>query len=318
MSIINELENRASGLAEITADEAVELYGQELNDLMAAADRLRARFAGDTVDLCSIMNARSGKCSEDCKYCAQSGHYFTGVDEYPLVDYAAVLKQARENESAGVRRFSLVTSGLAVKGKDFDQIVDIYRRLRNDTKMSLCASLGCIDVNQAKALVDVGVTMYHHNLEAGPNYFSTICSTHTFQDRLDTIAAVMEAGMEVCSGGIIGMGESVRDRVEMGIELRRLGVKSVPVNILNPIKGTPLETQPLIDKSDVFRTLAVYRFLMPSAYIRFAGGRARLGADQALAYRAGVNAALVGNLLTTVGNKIEEDKALIIQQGLKV
>jgi len=303
---------------EVTFDQARWLYDADSESLFEAADTIREFFCGNQVDLCAIMNAKSGGCEENCAYCAQSRHYFTGVQEYPLVDVDAVLARARENEQAGVKRFSLVTSGRALTGEEFEQILRLYDTLRRHTSMALDASLGCLSYDQLCALRSVGVSTYHHNLETGPRFFPRICSTHTFEDRVATIEAAQRAGLAVCSGGIFGMGESVEDRLEMACVLRTLGVVSVPINVLVPIPGTPLEHQEALPLEDVYRTIAVYRFLLPRAMLRFAGGRVRLGEGHERAYRLGINAALVGNLLTTVGNTIEEDVRLIRKMGLEV
>lgn len=304
---------------EITFSEAIELYQTEdLEELFGAANRIREKFTGNKVDLCTIMNAKSGKCSENCKFCAQSAHYSTGVEVYPLVDVEKALKLAKENEASGAHRFSLVTSGKGILQKDWEKVLTIYKVLRKETNLKLCASLGIISYEQALQLKEVGVTMYHHNVETSRDYFPKICTTHTYQERIDTIKNVLRAGLDICCGGIIGMGESFEDRINMAFEIKELGVKSIPINILNPIKGTPLENLKPLEPQEILKTMAVFRFIIPDSFIRYAGGRSALGELQRQGLKAGVNAALVGNYLTTVGNKISEDIQMIKEEGLEV
>ncbi len=313
---LKEIKERVLAGEKVSLEETHILYDADLSELFRGANEIREFFCGDRVELCSIVNARSGGCEEDCAYCAQSSHYFTGVVEHPLIPADTALKQAEEAEKSGVKRFSLVTSGRALQGKEFDQILMIYRLLQQNTNLHLCASLGCISYEQAVALREVGVTMYHHNLETGPSFFPRICSTHCFEDRVRTIKVVKQAGLMVCSGGIFGMGETREDRLELAFALRDLGVTSVPLNILVPIKGTPLEFQEPISLEEIFRTMAVYRFILPSAHLRLAAGRLRFGRGIGRAYTLGINAALVGNFLTTVGTNIQEDLAMIEEAGL--
>jgi biotin synthase len=303
----------------INFDEAVQLVQvEELEDLFAAADRVCKKFNGPKVNLCTIMNVKSGKCGENCKYCAQSGHYQTGAAEYPLVNLAAILTRAQENEREGVHRFAIVTSGRGISDQDFGRILEAVRELKKQTQLSICASLGIIDYKQAVQLKKAGIDHYHHNIETCREYFDAICDTHTYQERIETIKYVTAAGLEVCCGGIIGMGETMEQRIQMAFEIRGLGVKSVPVNILNPIKGTPLENMKVLGPLEILQTLAIYRLMMPDALIRYAGGRSALGDLQRKGFTAGVNAALVGNYLTTVGNKIPDDIAMIKSLSLEV
>ncbi len=321
---INEVTERILDGGQITFEEAFTLINVDENDkdtleiLFAGANKIREKFLSNKVDLCTIMNAKSGKCSEDCKFCAQSAHYHTDVENYDLLDYSQILKRAKENESAGAHRFSLVTSGKGLTGKVFDEIVDIYRRLREDTNLKLCASHGIISYEQALQLKKVGVIMYHHNVETSKDYYDEICTTHDYQERFETIKNVIKAGLEICCGGIIGLGESREDRVKMGFEIRDLGVKSIPINILRPIKGTPLQDREMLTPYEILKTMALYRYIIPDCYIRYAGGRLALKDKQNIGFRAGVNAALVGNYLTTVGNDIEEDKKMITCEGLEI
>jgi biotin synthase len=321
---INSLKRQILNEKLITYEEALDLIYIEINDenslneLFKAANEIREKFMGSKADLCTIMNAKSGKCSEDCRFCAQSGHYNTGVEEYSLLSYEDILKRAKEMEEKGVHRFSLVTSGRGVKGEEFDKVVDIYRRLHKDTNLSLCASLGIIDYEQAKKLKEAGVKMYHHNVETSKDNYKNICTTHTYEDRIETITNVQKSGMDLCVGGILGLDESKEQRLKMAFEIRELNIKSIPLNILNPIKNTPMENCKKLEPLEILKTMAVYRFVNPSAYIRYAGGRMSLKGYEELGFNGGVNSALVGDYLTTIGSDIQEDKQMITCQGFGI
>ncbi len=322
--LITEVTERILNGGEISYEEALEFISIEENEeenleaLFDGANKIRQRFVGKKADLCTIMNTKSGKCSEDCKFCAQSAHYKTGIQEYELLDYNKILERAKEMEEAGAHRFSLVTSGKGMKGKEFDNIVEIYRRLSEDTNLKLCASHGIIDMHQALQLKEVGVSMYHHNVETSEDYYSEICTTHTYEDRIDTIKNIVDSGLELCCGGILGMGENRDQRVKMALEIKELGVKSVPLNVLNPVKGTPMEGVDTLSPTEILKTMALYRYMIPDCYVRYAGGRMALKELQNKGFRAGVNAALVGNYLTTVGNNIAEDKEMIMCEGFEI
>lgn len=321
---IIKLKNKVLDGKEINYDEALSLISIDTNNknildiLLKSANEIREAFMGRRVDLCTIMNAKSGKCSEDCKFCAQSSHYKTGVDEYSLLEYNEILRRAKEMESKGVHRFSLVTSGKGMTGKEFNDILNIYEGLRENTNLKLCASLGIIDYEQAKKLKLVGVTTYHHNVETSKDNFDNICTTHTYQDRIRTIKEAKRAGLDVCVGGIIGMNESKEQRLQMAFEIRELNVKSIPINILNPIKNTPMEDYDILEPMEILKTTAVFRFIIPNVYIRYAGGRLSLKGYDKIGFNGGVNSAIVGDYLTTVGNGIENDKKMIIEQGLEL
>lgn len=291
---------------------------KSLNALFEGANKIRDKYMGKKVDLCTIMNVKSGKCSEDCKFCAQSSHFSTGIDEYSILNYDEVLKRAMEMEKSGVDRFSLVTSGKGLEGTDFEKIVQIYKGLNEDTKLKLCASHGVISYEQAIRLKEAGVSMYHHNVETSRDFYKSICTTHTYEERINTIKNVVKAGMEVCCGGIIGMGETRSERLDMAFEISNLGIKSIPINVLNPIPGTPLEKIKILTPMEILKTMAVFRYIVPNCFIRYAGGRIALKNNQQLGFKAGVNAALVGNYLTTVGSDIEEDKEMILCEGLEI
>lgn len=311
------LEKVMSG-QDITLEEAKGLAQvEDKEQLYAAANKLREKFSGNNFDLCSIINAKSGKCSENCKYCAQSSHYKVNVEEYDFLDEEEVLALAKENEKAGVHKYSMVTSGRAISDKNLDKACSIYKKIKEETSLRCCASMGFLTKEKAEKLKESGVEHYHCNLETARNFFPEICTTHTYDEKVETIKIAQEAGMEVCSGGIMGLGETMDHRLEMAFELKNLGVKSIPINILNPIEGTPLSGNAVLETEEVLTIIALYRFINPEAYIRFAGGRILLGKDQNKALRVGINAALVGNYLTTVGNNIEEDLKMIKKEGFE-
>lgn len=290
------------------------LYPTEI--IAEAADRVRRRWTPDTIDTCSIINARSGRCGEDCKWCSQSRFHKCGVEEYDCISADDALEAARRNNMAGIQRLSLVTSGRCVSGKTLDTLCGIYRKLRENTDMHMCASMGLLNKEDLQKLRDAGVSRYHCNLETSSEYFPKLCTTHTHADKLRTIALARETGMEVCSGGIIGMGENMRDRLLLAQEVREAGAVSMPVNILNPIPGTALENTPLIDEDTIIRSIALMRLMAPKLAIRFAGGRMRLSHDtMKRALLGGVNGALMGDMLTTVGNSVDDDRKLFAEAG---
>lgn len=302
-----------------TRQEADALANWEnLDELCDAADKICRHFEGTQVDSCSIVNARSGMCGEDCKWCAQATRHNTGCQTYNFLDEEEVLKAARHNQKEGIRRFSLVTSGRAINRKDMEVFCRIFKRLSEETDLYLCASMGLIGQEEMQMLADAGVKRYHCNMETSSSYFPKLCTTHTPQDKIDTIRRARNCGMDVCSGGIIGMGETMSDRIDFAFELREIGVDSVPVNILNPIPGTPLENTPLISEEDIIRTVAVWRFILPDKALRYAGGRLRLKHESMLrTFRGGMNGALMGDMLTTVSNQIADDRKLFAEAGLQ-
>lgn len=303
----------------VTREEAAFLAEYEdLDALCDVADEIRAKFVGDEVDSCSIVNARSGLCGENCKWCAQSKHYSTGCDTYNSLPDEELDKAARRNMEAGIKRFSLVTSGRKVAGKDLDRFCEQLKHLKETTNLYLCASMGLLGKEEMKKLKEAGVERYHCNMETSSEYFRKLCSTHTPEDKKATIRAAREAGLDVCSGGIIGMGESMKDRIDFAFELAELDVDSVPVNILNPISGTPLQDTPAITEEEIIRTVALFRFILPKKAIRFAGGRLRLSHDSQLRImRGGMNGVLMGDMLTTVSNTVADDRRLFNEAGLK-
>ncbi len=283
--------------------------------LCALADKVRRFFMGNHFHLCSIINGRSGNCSEDCRFCAQSARHHTGIDSYPLIAEEKAVTQALDNDRHGVHRLSLVTSGRRVEAAQLEEIGSLYGAIAEKTTLHLCASMGLLDKEGLRKLKSMGVSRYHCNLETSASYFSKVCTTHTHNDKVQTLQQAQEAGLSICSGGIIGMGESMQDRIDLAFELLELGVKSIPINILTPIKGTPLGARPLLPLEEVLITVALFRLVNPDAVIRMAGGRQQLGRDQYRCFTSGANGAIVGNYLTTVGSGIKEDLAALAGLG---
>lgn len=313
---MEELLNKILDGGILSEAEAYSLYDVPSHELREAAAEVTAKFCPPVFDSCSIVNARSGKCSENCKWCAQSAHYHTGCDEYPVIGHEECIQAARLNHECGVRRFSLVASGKAVKGDALKTITGMLRDIHEQVGISTCASLGLIGREEMQQLYDSGVRRYHCNLETDPSHFATLCTTHTIEDKLRTIGYAHELGMEVCSGGIIGMGENKMQRIEFALTLRRARPCSIPINLLSPIPGTPLEgTAPLSD-DDILDTIAIFRLVHPRTQLRFAGGRKRLSRGTQLeAMRIGINGGIVGDLLTTIGSTVDEDRRLANDAG---
>lgn len=291
----------------------------ELKSLCEGADRIRKAFCGDVVDLCTIINGRSGKCSEDCKYCAQSAHHHTSCEIYDFLDIDEIAATAKANEEEGVDRFSIVTSGRTLSETDFQKALAAYRRMKKERRLSLCASHGLLSVEQFRALREAGVESYHSNIETSRRYFPFICTTHTFDEKLENIRRAREAGFAcVCSGGIIGMGETWEDRLDMALTLAELQIDSIPINALMPIPGTPLEHLPRLSEADILRTIAFFRYLNPEANIRLGAGRALLYHDGESAFASGASATITGNMLTTSGSTIQSDRELLSEMGRSI
>jgi len=286
--------------------------------LLGWADAIRKHYRGTKVEICAITNARAGLCSEDCRFCAQAARYRCSTLEYSFLAAEELLSRARKVWDCGIKCFSLVVSGRS-PGEDFDRVLEVLYRLRQEfPRLRLCASLGIITPAQARSLKEVGLHRYHHNLETAASFFPEICTTHRYTDRVATIRVAQEAGLQICAGGIIGLGESLRQRVELVFELQSLGVTSVPVNILHPIPGTPLAGQPPLPPLEILRTLAVFRFVLPAAVIRYAGGREHnLRDTQALGLVGGVDGLITGDYLTTRGQEVSRDFGLLRDRQLE-
>lgn len=294
-------------------EEYLKLYDKSLDDLIEIAAELTSKNFDDKVDFCSLISAKTGKCSQDCKYCAQSSHYRTNIETHPLVSIDDVKKAAKDAKKSGVSRFSIVTSGKLPTDKEFDTLLEMIKVIEKEGLRS-CASLGILTKEQMKALKNAGMKRYHHNINTCESYHNEICTTHTYQDRIDTVNLAKEMGIEVCCGAIIGLGESRKQRIELGLELARISPESIPVNFLYPIEGTPFENyMDKIDEEEILKTLAIFRIIMPNTSIRYAGGReVRLSKDgQKKGIKAATDGMLVGNLLTTIGSTPQEDIDLL-------
>ncbi len=302
----------------LTDDEAYALPSFGSSELREAAAEITAAMCPAEFEPCSIINARSGRCSENCKWCAQSAHHNAKCEIYDLVDHKECIEAARYNHERGVKRFSLVASGKKVSGDSLRRMCAMLSEIRRDVGIEVCASMGLLGHDELRQLKDAGVKRYHCNLETAPSHFATLCTTHTIDDKLATIHAAHSLGMEVCSGGIIGMGETMRQRVEFALTLRKAQPVSIPVNVLSPIPGTPLGDTPLISEDEILDSVAIIRLIHPTVQIRFAGGRARMSKEAQLqAMRIAVNSGIVGDLLTTIGSSIAEDKELAREAGYK-
>ena len=302
----------------ISKKEALELSKKPVEELCQIADKIRKHFCGSEFDICTIINAKSGSCSEDCKFCSQSSHFQTSSAEYGIMDLNEILSDAKYNEEKGVLRYSLVTSGKRLSKSELETVCKTYGELSQNCEISLCASHGLLNYEDFKKLVESGVTRYHNNLESSRAFFKNICTTHSYEDKLEAIKAAQKAGLEVCSGGIIGLGETLEDRLDMAFELRALNIKSVPINILNPIKGTPFENNEMLSEDEILKTIALYRIILKDAVIRLAGGRGLLKDKGKRAFISGINGAITGDMLTTSGTNIDMDIAMIEEAGYKI
>lgn len=313
---LNKLANEIIEGRRLTSKDHLEfLKNVSLESLSAEADRLRKHFSGDTVDLCSIISGKSGRCTEDCKYCAQSAFNHTGCDVYDLLDYDTIYEKASSDMAEGVNRFAIVNSGWGPTDEEFEKLIDIYTRLSKALPISLCASLGFLTTEQFQRLYAAGVRRYHNNIETSRRFFPDICTTHLFEDKLENIRRAQSAGLVVCSGGIIGMGETMDDRIDMALTLSELGIRSIPINVLIPIRNTPLENLPLLSEEEILRTVSIFKFINPEADIRLAAGRRLISGNGEAAYKSGASAAITGNMLTTTGSTIKNDTALLKNIG---
>ena len=297
-----------------TKEELLGFYNLPLEELLAKS----SKYMSNNVEFCSLINARNGKCSQNCKYCAQSSHYCTNIESYPLVEVDEVIKVAKEAKANKVSRFAIVTSGKTPdEGRDFQIELDMIKEINKLGGLMPCASIGILDEEQAKQLAQAGLKRFHHNINTCRSYYPEICTTHTYEDRINTCKLVKKYGMELCCGVILGMGESVEQRIEMAIELAEIEPESIPINILMPIPETPFENyHNKIDEENILRTMAIFKIANPNAVVRFCGGRMKLSQEnQELALKTCVEGILIGNYLTTVGKEPSEDIKTIEKLG---
>jgi len=316
--MINKLKHKVLQEEGITKDEALQLVEADLEELCKAANEIRKKFCGDEFEICTIINAKSGKCSENCKFCAQSAHYKVDVEKYPLMDSDKILSAAKHDDAAGVQRFSPVTSGRRLTKAEVESLCKSIQEIKANTNLKICASCGLLDSDDLQKLKSAGLSRYHNNLESSENFFKTVCSTHTTADKIQTIEATKEQGLEICSGGIMGLGESWEDRIDMAFMVHDLGAVSIPVNMLSPIVGTPYEHNKVLDTDEMRRICAIYRFINPKAFIRLAGGRGLLKDKGRSCLQSGANALISGDMLTTAGITIERDLQMIKELGYHV
>lgn len=300
-------------------DDLSVLLTADLDELCAGADKIREKLCGNKVDLCSIINGRGGRCSENCKFCAQSAHHNTDCEEYGFLEQKTFMEGCAYASEQGVNRYSIVTAGRTMEGEDLEKAIAAYQAMHEAyPDMILCASHGLVKGEDLKRMREAGVTMYHSNVETSEHFFPEICTTHTYEDKLNEIRMAREAGMEVCSGGIFGMGETWQDRLDMAALLAELQVNSIPLNFLLPIKGTPLEDREKLTQEEIIRIVAIFRYLNPTAFIRIAAGRSYFEQGGEILFRAGANATLTGDMLTTVGNNIVQDREMLERLGFQL
>lgn len=286
-------------------EELLKLYKSDLESLL----KLSSKYIKNTVEFCSLINARNGKCSQNCKYCAQSSHYNTEIDSFPLVRVASVRETAEESKKNLASRFAIVTSGKTPDESDFDKMLEMIKEINKIGELKSCASIGILNESQAKKLKEAGLVRFHHNINTCRSYYPEVCTTHSFDERINTCKLIKKYGMELCCGVILGMGESIEQRVEMALELAEIQPDSIPINILMPIAHTPFENYfDKIDEENILRTLAIFKIANPDSVLRFCGGRMRLSQEnQERALNSCVEGIMIGNYLTTIGKKPEED-----------
>jgi biotin synthase len=317
-SFIKEVMNKVLTGGDINFDEAERLlHSNDISTLANSSNTITRRFNGHRVDVESLINAKSGGCPEDCSFCAQSASYMTGINKYSLLSQDSVLEQARRVKESGANSFCLVCAYRSPPEKEFNRICQIIIEIKKKLKIDVNVSLGFISRDKARRLKSIGVKRYNHNLETSESYFSQICKTHDFYDRVNTAKIVKEVGLELCCGGIIGMGENPRQRLELAFALKALEPEEVPMNILIARKGTPLQDLKPLDPMDAIRTIAAWRFIMPKTILKIGGGREiHLKEHERMALKAGANGIITGGYLTTSGNNSNTDIAMIEEIGL--
>ena len=317
--MITHLINNAINGIGCSAAEALELIHHDETELLAGATRIREAHFGSTVQLCSIVNAKSGKCDMDCRFCSQSSHNSTEIESYPFIDSQSLETQIHEAIDAGDRLCGVVTSGGRLSTEELTELAATVRKIGGGEKAPVCGSLGRLLKENLIMLKEAGITRFHHNLEASEGYYTEVCTTQQWSERLETVKAAMDAGLAVCSGGLFGLGESWQDRIDLALTLRELGVDSVPINFLYAHSGTPLKDTPPLSASEALRIIAIYRFLLPTTTLRICGGRSHiLGNRQPELFGAGANGLMTGNYLTVAGSQYEADLAMIQSLGLHI
>jgi biotin synthase len=322
-AVIDELKARVIAGGDITFEEALALLAIEedalYEKLLEAARAITLHFNSNKAHLCSLINAKSYLCSEDCGFCGQSTHFKTEANRYSLLSADEIVKAAKVVETQGVHNFCIVTSGGALSDEEFEHVLEAVKRLKQETGLNIDASVGFLTRERVDRLKEAGLRRFNNNLQSSREFYPEIVSTHSYDKRLETNRMLREGGMDLCSGGILGMGESREDRAKLAFELKRFTPECVPVNVLNPRPGTPLENTPPTDPKEVIKTIAVFRFILPKSNIKLAGGReVNLGERQLEALKAGANGLVSGGYLTTGGNSFQTDKALLREAGFTI
>lgn len=305
---------------ELTRKELIDISeNADTKSLLSSADYIRREKKGSQADLCAAFNIKSGRCSEDCRYCSQSGFYNTNSKYYDIVDSEKVLEFAERSQTNGVHNLGLSSSGGALSQLNKEKLLAIYEKLSSNSSLNLCGAHGILkNEGEARQLKKAGLNTYEHNLQTSRSFYPNICTTHSYDERVNTIKFAKKAGLKVCSGGIIGLGETMTDRIDMAVLLRDLGVLSVPLNILNPVPGTPCGDKPIpLTREEALRSMAIFRLALPNANLIYGAGRNFMGPDKSKAFSAGLNGMVVGNFLTFQGNCIADDISLLKEQGLE-
>ncbi len=315
---IKELTNKIMAGGSITKEEALTLVDAPLEELCAGADMLRKHFNGDEFDMCAILSVKGGRCSENCKFCAQSSCSSANIETFAVRDADYVSADAKRYDGLGVARYCQVSSGRRLTKAEINQIAENIRRIVKDTNLKPCVSLGLIDKEDLELLKEAGLKRVHNNIESSPEFFKNLCSTHTTDDKIKVMKMVHEAGLELCSGGVFGVGESWEDRIDMAFALTEIQPESIPINMLKPIKGTPMEDRDMLSEEELRRIIAIFKFILPKSFIRFAAGRDVLEDSGMKCFTGGCNATITGNMLTVKGVSMEEDLKNIRNLGYKL
>lgn len=315
---IDSLKEKVLRNETLSKEEAFFLANADLNELSRAADEIRTHFMGDDFDMCSVLSIKGGHCSENCRFCSQSSISKAEVKHFPLKASEEILSDARLRSEQGMRHYCLVSAGRRLSNEEVTKLCETVRQIRQETNLLPCVSGGLLTLPQLKQLKEAGIVMIHNNLESSKSFFQTLCSSHTYEDKLETVRNARKAGLSVCCGGLFGLGESWEDRIELALTIRSLDVQSVPINLLDPVPGTPMEAQPVLTEEEVRRIIALFRFLLPRQYIRLAAGRDYLPDAGLACFQAGANAAITGDLLTVMGISIPKDFQTIRELGYKI
>jgi len=317
--MITKLTNGAIRGTGCTAEEALELINGNETELLDGATRIREAHFGTEIQLCSIINAKSGKCDMDCRFCSQSAHNSTEIESYSFIDPQSLETQIHEAIDAGDRLCGVVTSGGKLSTDELKELAATVKKIGGGKQAPVCGSLGRLPKKDLEMLKASGVTRFHHNLEASEGFYAQVCTTQQWSERLETVKTAMTAGLAICSGGLFGLGESWQDRIDLALTLREIGVDSVPINFLYAHPGTPLKDTPPLSAAEALRIIAIYRFLLPTTTLRICGGRSHiLGDRQSELFAAGANGMMTGNYLTVAGSQYESDLAMIKNLGLHI